>query len=383
MKEVSILGATGSIGLNTIEVISRHPDKYTVFALSANKSWQKMLLLCKTHMPTYAVLVDPDAAESLRKTAPEGVTVLSGENALIEIASHKEVDYVMAAVVGSTGMESTLAAVGAGKRVMLANKESLVLAGDLLINAAKKSGAELIPVDSEHSAIFQCLQGGIDGLKKIQLTASGGPFLKTPIHELKHVTPEQACQHPNWTMGKKISVDSATMMNKGLEVIEATFLFGLSSNQIEVVIHPQSIIHSFVYFNDGSVLSQLGLPDMRSAISYALSYPERQDSGVEDLDLTKQKPLEFISPNMSIFPCLGLAYEALKQGKNAPGTLNASNEIAVEAFLGNKIGFLDISKTIEKTLLDVPVSNVDTLARVVENDQLSRQIARSVIESSA
>ena len=383
MKEVSILGATGSIGLNTLEVISRHTDKYKVFALSANKSWQKMLLLCKTHMPTYAVLVDPDAAESLRKTSPEGVTVLSGENALIEIASHKEVDYVMAAVVGSAGMASTLAAVDTGKRVMLANKESLVLAGDLLINAAKKSGAELIPVDSEHSAIFQCLQGGIDGLKKIQLTASGGPFLKTPIHELKHVTPERACQHPNWTMGKKISVDSATMMNKGLEVIEATFLFGLSSNQIEVVIHPQSIIHSFVYFNDGSVLSQLGLPDMRSAISYALSYPERHNSGVEDLDLTKQKPLEFISPNMSAFPCLGLAYEALKQGKNAPGTLNASNEIAVEAFLGNKIGFLDISKTIEKTLLDVPVSNVDTLERVVENDQLSRQIARSVIESSA
>ena len=383
MKEVSILGATGSIGLNTLEVISRHTDKYKVFALSANKSWQKMLLLCKTHMPTYAVLVDPDAAESLRKTAPEGVTVLSGENALIEIASHKEVDYVMAAVVGSAGMASTLAAVDTGKRVMLANKESLVLAGDLLINATKKSGAELIPVDSEHSAIFQCLQGGIDGLKKIQLTASGGPFLKTPIHELKHVTPERACQHPNWTMGKKISVDSATMMNKGLEVIEATFLFGLSSNQIEVVIHPQSIIHSFVYFNDGSVLSQLGLPDMRSAISYALSYPERHNSGVEDLDLTKQKPLEFISPNMSAFPCLGLAYEALKQGKNAPGTLNAANEIAVEAFLGNKIGFLDISKTIEKTLLDVPVSNVDTLERVVENDQLSRQIARSVIESSA
>jgi len=383
MKKVSILGATGSIGLNTIEVISRHPDKYKIFALSANKSWQKMLLLCKTHMPTYAVLIDPDAAESLRKTAPEGVTVLSGENALIEIASHKEVDYVMAAVVGSAGMASTLAAVNAGKRVMLANKESLVLAGDLLINAAKKSGAELIPVDSEHSAIFQCLQGGIDGLKKIQLTASGGPFLKTPIHELKHVTPDQACQHPNWTMGEKISVDSATMMNKGLEVIEANFLFGLNSNQIEVVIHPQSIIHSFVYFNDGSVLSQLGLPDMRSAISYALSYPERQDSGVEDLDLTKQKPLEFISPNMAIFPCLGLAYEALKQGKNAPGTLNAANEIAVEAFLGNKIGFLDISKTIEKTLLEVPVSNVDTLARVVENDQLSRQIARSVIESSA
>ena len=383
MKKISILGATGSIGMNTLEVISRHPEKYKVFALSANNNWKKILQLCKTYMPTYAVLIDPDAAESLRKTAPEGVAVLSGQNALTEIASHKEVDYVMAAIVGSAGMASTLSAVTAGKRVMLANKESLVLAGDLLINASKKSGAELIPVDSEHSAIFQCLQGGIDGLKKIQLTASGGPFLKTPIHKLKHVTPEQACQHPNWIMGEKISVDSATMMNKGLEVIEAHFLFELSSNQIEVVIHPQSIIHSFAYFNDGSVLSQLGLPDMRSAISYALSYPERQDSGVGDLDLTKQKPLEFISPNTAIFPCLSLAYEALKKGKNAPGTLNAANEIAVEAFLRNKIGFLDISKTIEKTLLDVPVSNVDTLARVVENDQLSRQIARSVIESSA
>ena len=383
MKKVSILGATGSIGLNTLEVISRHPDKYKVFALSANKSWEKMLLLCKTYKPTYAVLIDPDAAESLRKNAPKGVTVLSGENALIKIASDKEVDYVMAAIIGSAGMASTLAAVDAGKRVMLANKESLVLAGDLLINATKKSGAELIPVDSEHSAIFQRLKGGADGLKKIQLTASGGPFLKTPIHELRHVTPELACQHPNWKMGEKISVDSATMMNKGLEVIEANYLFGLNSNQIEVVIHPQSIIHSFVYFNDGSVLSQLGLPDMRSAISYALSYPKRQDSGVGDLDLTKQKPLEFISPNMSIFPCLDLAYKALKQGKNAPGTLNAANEIAVESFLKGRIGFLDISKTIEKTLLDVPVSNVDTLARVVENDQLSRQIARSVIESSA
>ena len=383
MKKISILGATGSIGINTLEVISRHPEKYKVFALSANNNWKKILPLCKTYMPTYAVLIDPDAAESLRQKAPEGVTVLSGENALTEIASHKEVDYVMAAIVGSAGMASTLAAVDAGKRVMLANKESLVLAGDLLINATKKSGSKLIPVDSEHSAIFQCLQGGIDGLKKIQLTASGGPFLKTPIHELKHVTPEQACQHPNWRMGEKISVDSATMMNKGLEVIEAHFLFGLSSNQIEVIIHPQSIIHSFACFNDGSVLSQLGLPDMRSAISYALSYPERQDSGVGDLDLTKQRPLEFISPNMAIFPCLDLAYEALKQGKNAPGTLNAANEIAVEAFLRNKIGFLDISKTIEKTLVDVPVSNVDTLARVVENDQLSRQIARSVIQSSA
>ena len=383
MKNIVILGATGSIGLNTLDVISRHPNKYNAFAISARSNWKSLNELCKKYKPAYAIPVDEEAAENLREVAPDGVEVLSGERALDDIASHVKTDFVMAAIVGGAGMSSTFSAAMAGKRIMLANKESLVLGGALLMNAAKKSGAEIIPVDSEHSAIFQCLQAGKEGLNKIQLTASGGPFLYTPFDSLNTVTPEEACNHPNWTMGQKISVDSATMMNKGLEVIEATFLFGLSSNQIEVVIHPQSIVHSFVYFNDGSVLSQLGLPDMRSAISYALSYPERQDSGVEDLDLTKQKPLEFISPNMAIFPCLGLAYEALKQGKNAPGTLNASNEIAVEAFLGNKIGFLDISKTIEKTLLDVPVSNVDTLARVVENDQLSRQIARSVIESSA
>ena len=383
MKNICILGATGSIGLNTLDVISLHPDKYKVFAISANTDWEKMLKLCESYKPTYAVLVEPNAAEHLHKLAPEGVTVLSGEKALAKVASHQKTDYVMAAIVGSAGMSSTLAAAEAGKRIMLANKESLILAGNLLISAVKKSGAELIPVDSEHSAIFQCLQGSHAGLNKIQLTASGGPFLNTPLSELALVTPNQACDHPNWKMGRKISVDSATLMNKGLEVIEAHFLFALKPNKIEVIVHPQSIIHSLVHFDDGSVLSQLGLPDMRTAISYALSYPERQKSGVASLDLTQQPSLEFLTPNLEAFSCLGLAYNALKTGKNAPATLNAANEIAVEAFLNKKIGFLDISKITESVLDAVPTANLDTLASVVENDQLSRQIAKSVIESRA
>lgn len=382
MKNIAILGATGSIGISTLDVMSRHPDKYNVFALSANDSWEKMEKLCIKHLPKFAVMVNEEAAENLKKVAPDGVMVLQGEAALNDIASHQNTDFVMAAIVGSAGLSSTFAAATSGKRVMLANKESLVLGGNLLINTAKASGAELIPVDSEHSAIFQCLQAGKEGLNKIQLTASGGPFLKTPATELYNVTPKQACNHPKWKMGQKISVDSATMMNKGLEVIEAHFLFQLSPSKIEVVIHPQSIIHSFVYFNDGSVLSQLGLPDMRSAISYALSYPSRQISGVEDLDLTKQSSLEFLSPDMDRFKCLGLAYDALEQGKSVPGTLNAANEVAVEAFLNKKIGFLDISKTIEKTLATTPISNLDTLASVVENDHLSRKIAQSFIKPS-
>ena len=383
MKNICILGATGSIGLNTLKVVSLHPHKYKVFALSANTDWEKMLELCKLHEPTYAVMVNQISAEHLHKLAPESVTVLSGEKALDKIAAHKKTDYVMAAIVGSAGMSSTIAAAEAGKRIMLANKESLVLAGNLLMDAVKKHGAELIPVDSEHSAIFQCLQGSAVGLSKVQLTASGGPFLHTSLQEIALVTPSQACKHPNWKMGRKISVDSATLMNKGLEAIEAHFLFALKPNQIEVIIHPQSIIHSLAHFDDGSVLSQLGLPDMRTAISYALSYPERQNSGVASLDLTQQPPLEFLTPDLETFGCLRLAYNALKIGKNAPATLNAANEIAVGAFLNKQIGFLDISKTIESVLDAVPAANLDTLTSVVENDQLSRQIAKSVIESRA
>jgi len=382
MKNITILGATGSIGLSTLNVISLHPDKYQAFALSANTNWQKMLELCRVHKPHYAIMVDVDAAEKLQNALNSETTVLSGERALAELAAHEQTDCLMAAIVGAAGMASTLAAAQAGKRIMLANKESLVLAGDLLMDAVKYFGAELIPVDSEHSAIFQCLQGGTKGLSKIQLTASGGPFLGAPLEKLACVTPEEACAHPNWTMGRKISVDSATMMNKGLEVIEAHFLFGLSHENIDVVVHPQSIVHSFAYFDDGSVLSQLGLPDMRTAISYALSHPDRHNSGVSMLDLTQQKSLQFYPPDLDAFSCLRLAYEALKTGQSAAGTLNAANEIAVDAFLNNKIGFLDIGSTLEKTLEVVPVVSLDTLDDVMENDQLSRQVARSIIEAT-
>ena len=382
MKNITILGATGSIGLNTLDVVSRHPDQFNVFAVSANSDWKSLIQICKDHQPSFAVLSEEASAEKLRAVVSPGVQVLCGEDSLDEIAAHPNTDFVMAAIVGGAGMSSTFSAAKAGKRIMLANKESLILGGNLLMGLVKNSGAEIIPVDSEHSAIFQCLKGGSDGLSKIQLTASGGPFLKTSFENLKSATPEQACKHPNWKMGKKISVDSATMMNKGLEIIEASFLFGLSASQIEVVIHPQSIVHSFVYFDDGSVLSQLGLPDMRSAIAYALSHPGRIKSGVKALDLTQQESLEFHQPDLKKYKCLELAYLALEQGKSAPGTLNAANEVAVNAFLKNKIGFLDIPEVVEKTLQEVSCQNLDTLESVVENDQLSRKIAQSFVKSS-
>ena len=382
MKNITILGATGSIGLNTLDVVSRHPDQFNVFAVSANSDWKSLIQICKDHQPSFAVLSEEASAEKLRAVVSPGVQVLCGEDSLDEIAAHPNTDFVMAAIVGGAGMSSTFSAAKAGKRIMLANKESLILGGNLLMGLVKNSGAEIIPVDSEHSAIFQCLKGGSDGLSKIQLTASGGPFLKTSFENLKSATPEQACNHPNWKMGKKISVDSATMMNKGLEIIEASFLFGLSASQIEVVIHPQSIVHSFVYFDDGSVLSQLGLPDMRSAIAYALSHPERIKSGVKALDLTQQESLEFHQPDLKKYKCLELAYLALEQGKSVPGTLNAANEVAVNAFLKNKIGFLDIPEVVEKTLQEASCQNLDTLESVVENDQLSRKIAQSFVKSS-
>ena len=382
MKNITILGATGSIGLNTLDVVSRHPDQFSVFAVSAHSDWKSLIQICKDYQPSFAVLSDEASAEKLRAVVSPGVQVLCGEDSLDEIAAHPNTDFVMAAIVGGAGMSSTFSAAKAGKRIMLANKESLILGGNLLMGLVKNSGAEIIPVDSEHSAIFQCLKGGSDGLSKIQLTASGGPFLKTSFENLKSATPEQACNHPNWKMGKKISVDSATMMNKGLEIIEASFLFGLSASQIEVVIHPQSIVHSFVYFDDGSVLSQLGLPDMRSAIAYALSHPGRIKSGVKALDLTQQESLEFHQPDLKKYKCLELAYLALEQGKSSPGTLNAANEVAVNAFLKNKIGFLDIPEVVEKTLQEVSCQNLDTLESVVENDQLSRKIAQSFVKSS-
>jgi 1-deoxy-D-xylulose-5-phosphate reductoisomerase len=383
MINIALLGATGSIGQSTLSVVDLHPEKFNIFALSAHTNWQEMLRLCNTYKPTFAVMTDERAAEQLSSQIQGGTVVLSGTKALDEIASHEQTDYVMAAIVGAAGMASSLAAALSGKRIMLANKESLVLAGDLFMQAVKDNNAELIPVDSEHSAIFQCLQGGLSGLSKIQLTASGGPFLHTPLAELEMITPEQACAHPNWSMGRKISVDSATMMNKGLEVIEAHYLFDLPTQNIDVVVHPQSIVHSSVYFEDGSTLSQLGNPDMRTVISYAMSYPDRIISGVPALDLTQNSPLEFYAPDFNKFPCLRLAFESLEKGGSAMGTMNAANEIAVSSFLEGQIKFLDISIVIEKTLEKARHFYPDTLDDVINNDLNARTIASEVVQAYA
>lgn len=380
MKNITILGATGSIGDSTLAVIDLHTDKFNIFALSAHTNWQKMQVLCEKYQPSIVVMVDETAAEKLSKVINNNIQVLRGENALNTIASHNEVNFIMAAIVGAVGMKSTLAAAKAGKRIMLANKESLILAGDLLMQTVRDNDAELIPVDSEHSAIFQCLQSGQSGLNKIQLTASGGPFLKTPIKKLHSVTPDEACTHPNWIMGRKISVDSATMINKGLEVIEAHYLFNLPAEKIEVIIHPQSIIHSSVYYNDGSTVSQLGNPDMRSAISYALSYPYRIFSGVTPLNLASNSPLEFYPPDLKKFKCLNLAFSALKQGGSSMGTLNAANEIAVQYFLNNQITFLDIPNIIEQTLNIAQYQNIASLEEAIANDQSARKIAQNIIK---
>jgi 1-deoxy-D-xylulose-5-phosphate reductoisomerase len=379
VKNITLLGATGSIGKSTLSVVDQHSDQFNIFALSANTSWQAMLELCQQYQPTYAVMTNEEAAEKLQAALNNDTQVFSGEQALCDIAAHQQTDYVMAAIVGAAGMASALAAAKAGKRILLANKESLVLAGDIFMDAVKNSGAELIPVDSEHSAIFQCLQGGRSGLSKIQLTASGGPFLHTPLSELQSITPDEACAHPNWSMGRKISVDSATMMNKGLEVIEAYYLFDLKPEQIDVVIHPQSIVHSSVYFNDGSTLSQLGNPDMRSVISYAMAYPQRISSGVAPLDLANNSPLEFYTPDLEKFACLKLAFEALKQGGNAMGTINAANEVAVDAFLNQTISFLDIPQVIEQTLAQTKYAALNNLDAIITNDQEARDLACQIV----
>lgn len=383
MKNIAVLGATGSIGDSTLSVVNLHPDKFNIFAMSANTNWQKMQLLCEKFQPNVAVMADEAAAKNLSNALNNNTEVLYGTDALNAIAAHDETDYVMAAIVGAAGMASSLAAAKAGKRLMLANKESLVLAGDLLMQAVHDNNAELLPVDSEHSAIFQCLQSGKSGLSKIQLTASGGPFLHTAIEQLQHITPDEACAHPNWSMGRKISVDSATMMNKGLEVIEAHYLFNMSAENIDVLIHPQSIIHSSVYYNDGSTLSQLGNTDMRSVIAYAMSYPDRVNSGVAPLDLTQNSPLEFHQPDLDKFKCLQLAFDALKQGGNAMGTLNAANEVAVEHFLNNKIGFLDIAQIIQRTLDSVQYQHIASLDDAIVNDQIARKTALESIQQYA
>jgi len=385
---VAVLGSTGSIGESTLDVLARHPDRFRVVALAANKSASKLAQQIIQWKPDYAVLADESAVDELReRVARAGVAtrILAGEAGLIEAATLPEAQYVMAAIVGGAGLRSTFAAVRAGKRVLLANKESLVMAGPLLISAARASGATLLPVDSEHSAIFQCLPPNTragekpPGVRRVLLTASGGPFLDWSLEALAACTPEQACAHPNWVMGRKISVDSATLMNKGLELIEAAVLFGLDPAQVEVVIHRQSIVHSLVEYVDGSVLAQLGSPDMRTPIAYALGWPERLASGVEFLDLIRAARLEFCAPDVERFRCLALAQAAARAGGLQPAILNAANEVAVESFLGRRLNFLGIARVCEAVLAKMtgvgPVHGLDdVLGADVEARRLSREL---------
>lgn len=359
MQNLVVLGATGTIGRNTLDIVRRHPQRLTVLALTANRDVAGMQQLCGEFRPPFAAMADIDAARELQRLlAADGLLtrVLAGPEAVAELAAHPDADQVMSAVVGAVGLLPTLAAVRAGKRVLIANKEPLVMAGALLMQAAARHGATLIPIDSEHNAIFQCLPGGSRcgqapaGVQRLILTASGGPFRETPLEELAGVTPQQAVRHPNWVMGPKISVDSATMMNKGLELIEAAVLYALPESQIDVVIHPESAIHSIVEYVDGSMLAQLGQADMRVPIAHALAWPERWESGVGGLDLAALGRFRFEAPDLRRFPCLGLARAALRAGGSAPNVLNAANEIAVQAFLDGQLGYSGIPEVIEHTL---------------------------------
>lgn len=381
MKSVCVLGATGSIGVNTLDVIARHPDRFRVFALSAAIRASELAAQCRRHQPRYAVMTDASAAETLRRElASTGchTEVLAGADALAQIAAHAETDVVMAAIVGAAGLPASLAAARAGKTVLLANKEALVMAGRIFMDAIREHGATLLPIDSEHNAVFQSLPADYGlglaraGVRKIILTASGGPFRNRQLHELAGITPEEACAHPNWVMGRKISVDSATMMNKGLEVIEAHWLFNAAPEQIEIVVHPQSIVHSMVEYLDGSVIAQLGNPDMRTPIAFALGYPERIDAGVSALDLARSGKLEFAALDAVRFPCVGLAYEAMRRGGTAPAVLNAANEVAVEAFLAEQLAFLDIPRVIEDVLSAASVVETTTLDDVLTADRDAR-----------
>lgn len=384
VQQVTVLGATGSIGLSTLDVIARHPGRYQVFALSGFSRLAQLQALCVQHRPRYAVVPDAEAARELQgalRAAGLLTEVLVGEAGLCAVSADPAVDCVMAAIVGAAGLRPTLAAVQAGKKVLLANKEALVMSGALFMQAVKQSGAVLLPIDSEHNAIFQCLPGDYSrglqavGVRRVLLTASGGPFRETPLAELERVTPEQACAHPNWSMGRKISVDSASMMNKGLEMIEACWLFDARPEQIEVVIHRQSVIHSLVDYVDGSVLAQLGNPDMRTPIAHALAWPERIDSGVSPLDLFAIGRLDFERPDEQRFPCLRLAREAVQAGGSAPAMLNAANEVAVEAFLQRRIRFTDIARMIDSVLNALPVRAVEALDTVFEADTRARELA--------
>jgi 1-deoxy-D-xylulose-5-phosphate reductoisomerase len=391
-QRVAVLGATGSIGLSTLDVLARHPQRYEVFALSAFTRLAELQALCLRHRPQFAVVEDTLAARRLQEDLQQAglqTRVLCGAAGLCEVAAHPELDTLMAAIVGAAGLPSTLAAVHAGKRVLLANKEALVMSGGLFMQAVRHSGSVLLPIDSEHNAIFQCLPGdyarGLEtvGVRRILLTASGGPFRQMPLSELAAVTPEQACAHPNWSMGRKISVDSASMMNKGLELIEACWLFDSRPEQVEVVIHPQSVIHSLVDYCDGSVLAQLGNPDMRTPIAHALAWPQRIDAGVAALDLVAIGRLDFQAPDQQRFPCLQLARDAAQAGGSAPAILNAANEVAVEAFLQRRIRFTDIPQIIDTVLHKQAVVEVDCLDSVLLADAQARQLAQRELQRYA
>lgn len=390
MIGVTILGATGSIGVSTLDVIARHPERFRVTALTAHRDLDTLARQCERYFPRYAVLADPARARVLADRLAgrrPGITVLSGAAGLEAVAVAPETDYVMAAIVGAAGLMPTLAAARAGKRILLANKESLVMSGHLFMDAVRASGAELLPIDSEHNAVFQCLPVGYGaglstvGVTRILLTASGGPFRTWDPAALHAVTPAQACAHPNWVMGRKISVDSATLMNKGLELIEACWLFQTVPERVEVVLHPQSVIHSLVEYADGSLLAQLGNPDMRTPIAHALAWPERMASGVERLDLVAVGRLDFAAPDLVRFPCLRLAREAMEAGGTATAVLNAANEVAVGAFLDEALRFSAIAPVVEETLARVPNHQAASLEAVLAADSEARAVARNMVEA--
>ena len=384
MRRIAVLGATGSIGESTLDVIARHPDRYQAAVLSANKSVEDMATLCRSHRPQYAVMGDEAAADALKaalEDVPE-VTVAAGAAVLDELVSAPDIDTVVAGIVGFAGLRPTLSAARSGKTILLANKEALVSAGSLFMEAVKQGGATLLPVDSEHNAMHQCLPIDPSGrpemsdVEKIVLTASGGPFRGRSRQSLDEVTPEEACAHPNWSMGQKISVDSATLANKGLELAEACWLFDRTPDEIDIVVHPQSIVHSMIRYRDGSVLAQLGQPDMRTPIAYCLAWPDRVDAGVEPLDLVTAGRLDFEAPDLDAFPCLALAQQAITR----PGGMcvfSAANEIAVAAFLAGTVRFTDIDRVIESTLADVNLSEPQSLDAVQALDQVARDVASS------
>ncbi|TDR50178.1 1-deoxy-D-xylulose 5-phosphate reductoisomerase [Halomonas ventosae] len=386
LRRVTVLGATGSIGTSTLDVLGRHPERYRVHALTAHRSREPLLAQCRRHRPAVAVLdAEEDAAWLRGQLAEAGLAteVRAGREALVEVAEAREVDAVMAAIVGAAGLLPTLAAVKAGKRVLLANKEALVMSGALFMDAVTRHGATLLPIDSEHNAIYQCLpvehRGGLGrhGVTQLLLTASGGPFRGWSRDALGRVTPDQACDHPNWSMGRKISVDSATLMNKGLELIEACWLFDARPDQVQVVVHPQSVIHSMAAYSDGSVIAQLGNPDMRTPIAYGLAWPERIDAGVEALDLFRVARLDFEPADEAAFPCLRLAREAMAAGGTAPAVLNAANEVAVEAFLAGRLGFTEIDELVARVRDESPVAPAADLETILEADVLARRSAHA------